>query len=185
MEVVALSSISVPTESPAQAVYTPPPAPRNRLGYLWRNCAAGPGRSAVAAAVGAGGALRPAHSLSGRRSTRPFPTRRCAWPACGCAAGPAAANRWTACCRRRSAWCAWRPSGIWVCGRSTCSWRPASSCTRAALAELATGEGKTLFATLPAFLNALAGKGVHVTTVNDYLARRDAEWIGPIYKASA
>ena len=45
-----------------------------------------------------------------------------------------------------------------------------------------TGEGKTLVATLPAFLNALAGKGVHVVTVNDYLARRDAEWMAPIYK---
>jgi preprotein translocase subunit SecA len=51
------------------------------------------------------------------------------------------------------------------------------------LAELATGEGKTLVAALPAFLNALEGKGVHVTTVNDYLARRDAEWMGPIYEA--
>jgi preprotein translocase subunit SecA len=49
------------------------------------------------------------------------------------------------------------------------------------LAEVATGEGKTLIASLPAFLNALEGKGVHVTTVNDYLARRDAEWNGPIY----
>jgi preprotein translocase subunit SecA len=52
-----------------------------------------------------------------------------------------------------------------------------------ALAELATGEGKTLCATLPAYLNALVGKGVHVTTVNDYLARRDAELMGPIYNA--
>ncbi len=52
-----------------------------------------------------------------------------------------------------------------------------------ALAELVTGEGKTLTAALPAFLNSLAGKGVHVTTVNDYLARRDAEWMGPIYRA--
>jgi preprotein translocase subunit SecA len=49
------------------------------------------------------------------------------------------------------------------------------------LAEVATGEGKTLVAAMPVFLNALLGKGVHVTTVNDYLARRDAEWIGPIY----
>jgi preprotein translocase subunit SecA len=54
---------------------------------------------------------------------------------------------------------------------------------RGALAEVATGEGKTLVATLPASLNALLGKGVHVTTVNDYLARRDAEWTGPIYNA--
>jgi preprotein translocase subunit SecA len=52
-----------------------------------------------------------------------------------------------------------------------------------AVAELATGEGKTLVAVLPAFLNALSGKGVHVTTVNDYLARRDAEWTAPIYRA--
>ena len=44
-----------------------------------------------------------------------------------------------------------------------------------------TGEGKTLVAVLPAFLNALTGKGVHVVTVNDYLARRDAEWMGVIY----
>jgi preprotein translocase subunit SecA len=52
-----------------------------------------------------------------------------------------------------------------------------------ALAELATGEGKTLVASLPTFLNALFGKGVHVTTVNDYLARRDAEWMAPIYQS--
>ncbi|HEX7291562.1 MAG TPA: preprotein translocase subunit SecA [Conexibacter sp.] len=51
-----------------------------------------------------------------------------------------------------------------------------------AIAEMRTGEGKTLTATLPAVLNSLAGKGVHVVTVNDYLARRDAEWMGPIYE---
>ena len=50
------------------------------------------------------------------------------------------------------------------------------------IAEMATGEGKTLVATLPVFLNALAGKGVHVVTVNDYLARRDSEWMGPMYE---
>ena len=50
------------------------------------------------------------------------------------------------------------------------------------IAEMATGEGKTLVATLPAYLNALEGKGVHVVTVNDYLARRDTEWMGPIYE---
>ena len=50
------------------------------------------------------------------------------------------------------------------------------------IAEMKTGEGKTLVATLPAFLNSLTGKGVHIVTVNDYLARRDAEWMGPIYK---
>ncbi|MBC8514819.1 preprotein translocase subunit SecA [bacterium] len=49
------------------------------------------------------------------------------------------------------------------------------------IAEMTTGEGKTLVATLPTYLNALSGKGVHVITVNDYLARRDAEWMGPIH----
>ncbi len=52
-----------------------------------------------------------------------------------------------------------------------------------ALAELATGEGKTLTACLPTFLNGLTGKGVHVTTVNDYLANRDAEWMAPVYRS--
>ena len=51
------------------------------------------------------------------------------------------------------------------------------------IAEMRTGEGKTLMATLPAFLNALSGKGVHVVTVNDYLAKRDANWMAPIYEA--
>ena len=50
------------------------------------------------------------------------------------------------------------------------------------IAEMKTGEGKTLVATLPVYLNALAGKGVHVVTVNDYLAKRDAEWMGQIYR---
>ena len=50
------------------------------------------------------------------------------------------------------------------------------------VAEMATGEGKTLVATLPVFLNALANRGVHVVTVNDYLARRDSEWMGPLYE---
>ncbi|MDK2978211.1 MAG: preprotein translocase subunit SecA [Bacteroidales bacterium] len=50
------------------------------------------------------------------------------------------------------------------------------------IAEMATGEGKTLVATLPVFLNALTGRGVHLVTVNDYLAKRDAEWMGPIFE---
>ena len=50
------------------------------------------------------------------------------------------------------------------------------------IAEMRTGEGKTLVATLPTYLNALEGKGVHVITVNDYLARRDAEWMGQVYR---
>src|SRR6185503_9598140 len=54
---------------------------------------------------------------------------------------------------------------------------------KGALAEVATGEGKTLVATMPAALNAFVGKGVHVTTVNDYLAQRDADWTARIYNA--
>ena len=50
------------------------------------------------------------------------------------------------------------------------------------IAEMRTGEGKTLVSALPAYLNALSGKGVHVVTVNDYLAKRDMEWIGQIHK---
>ena len=50
------------------------------------------------------------------------------------------------------------------------------------IAEMRTGEGKTLVATLPAYLNALTGKGVHIVTVNDYLAKRDSDWMGKIYK---
>jgi preprotein translocase subunit SecA len=49
------------------------------------------------------------------------------------------------------------------------------------IAEMKTGEGKTLVATLPAYLNALTGSGVHIVTVNDYLARRDTEWMGQLY----
>lgn len=50
------------------------------------------------------------------------------------------------------------------------------------IAEMKTGEGKTLVATLPAYLNALTGKNVHIVTVNDYLAKRDATWMGPVYE---
>ena len=53
---------------------------------------------------------------------------------------------------------------------------------RGNIAEMKTGEGKTLVATLPVYLNALEGRGVHVVTVNDYLARRDSEWMGRLYK---
>src|SRR5439155_2032995 len=51
------------------------------------------------------------------------------------------------------------------------------------IAEMGTGEGKTLVATLPAYLNSLTGRGVHIVTVNDYLAKRDAQWMGPVYQA--
>ena len=50
------------------------------------------------------------------------------------------------------------------------------------IAEMKTGEGKTLVATMPAYLNALSGNGVHIVTVNDYLAKRDSEWMGKLYR---
>src|SRR5690606_12528499 len=50
------------------------------------------------------------------------------------------------------------------------------------IAEMSTGEGKTLVGTLPTYLNALSGQGVHIVTVNDYLAKRDSEWNGPIFE---
>src|SRR6185503_5030968 len=53
---------------------------------------------------------------------------------------------------------------------------------RGTIAEMKTGEGKTLVATLPVYLNALSGRGVHVVTVNDYLAKRDSEWMGQLYR---
>ena len=53
---------------------------------------------------------------------------------------------------------------------------------RACIAEMQTGEGKTLVATMPVYLNALTGEGVHVVTVNDYLAKRDSEWMGKVYR---
>ena len=53
---------------------------------------------------------------------------------------------------------------------------------RGSIAEMQTGEGKTLVATLPAYLNALTGEGVHIVTVNDYLAKRDSEWMGKLYR---
>ncbi|HJB41817.1 MAG TPA: preprotein translocase subunit SecA, partial [Candidatus Gemmiger avicola] len=53
---------------------------------------------------------------------------------------------------------------------------------RACIAEMQTGEGKTLVATMPVYLNALSGEGVHVVTVNDYLAKRDSEWMGKVYR---
>ena len=65
--------------------------------------------------------------------------------------------------------------------RKNPSKKPGERDREGCVAEMATGEGKTLVATLPVFLNALAGKGVHVVTVNDYLSKRDSEWMGPLY----
>ena len=82
-------------------------------------------------------------------------------------------------------------SNSWIAGGNTITWDMVHYDVqlfggvvlhKGRIAEMATGEGKTLVATLPVFLNALAGKGVHVVTVNDYLARRDSEWMGPMYE---
>ncbi|MBB3186593.1 preprotein translocase subunit SecA [Microbacter margulisiae] len=81
-------------------------------------------------------------------------------------------------------------SNTWVAGGNTVKWDMVHydvqlvggvALHKGKIAEMATGEGKTLVATLPVFLNALAGRGVHVVTVNDYLAKRDSEWMGPLY----
>jgi preprotein translocase subunit SecA len=82
---------------------------------------------------------------------------------------------------RPSRWCARPACARWACGTSTCRWSAASCCTAATIAEMMTGEGKTLVATLPLYLNCLAGKPVYLVTVNDYLARRDCAWMKPIY----
>ena len=83
----------------------------------------------------------------------------------------------------------WKNS--WMAGGSTITWDMVHydvqliggvALHQGKISEMATGEGKTLVATLPVFLNALAGKGVHLVTVNDYLSRRDSEWMGPLYQ---
>ena len=91
------------------------------------------------------------------------------------------ARRSTTSCPRRSPSAARPASASSRCATTTCSSSAAWSCTTGRIAEMRTGEGKTLVATLPCYLNALEGKGVHVVTVNDYLAKRDAEWMGKLY----
>ncbi|MBE6312459.1 MAG: preprotein translocase subunit SecA [Bacteroidales bacterium] len=82
-------------------------------------------------------------------------------------------------------------SNSWTAGGNTIKWDMVHydvqlfggvALHKGKIAEMATGEGKTLVATLPVFLNALTGNGVHVVTVNDYLAKRDSEWMGPLYE---
>jgi preprotein translocase subunit SecA len=82
-------------------------------------------------------------------------------------------------------------SSSWIAGGNTIKWEMIHYevqliggvvLHQGKIAEMATGEGKTLVATLPVFLNALTGKGVHIVTVNDYLAKRDSEWMGPIFQ---
>ncbi|MBU0984957.1 MAG: preprotein translocase subunit SecA, partial [candidate division Zixibacteria bacterium] len=86
---------------------------------------------------------------------------------------------------RRHVGTSWDVAGIdteWNMVHFDCQLIGGIALHRGKIAEMATGEGKTLVATLPTYLNALEGKGVHLVTVNDYLARRDAEWMGKIYE---
>ena len=82
-------------------------------------------------------------------------------------------------------------SNIWIAGGNEIAWDMVHydvqliggvALHKGKIAEMGTGEGKTVVATLPVFLNALAGRGVHIVTVNDYLSKRDSEWMGPIYE---
>ncbi len=113
-------------------------------------------------------AARPDRRMEGEyqrdRRARASATRRC-WKSC----------------RRSSPSCARPPSGRIGQRHFDVQMIGGMVLHQGRIAEMKTGEGKTLVATLPAVLNALAGRGVHVVTVNDYLARRDAEWMGRIY----
>ena len=88
----------------------------------------------------------------------------------------------TSCSPRRSRWSARRPCARSASGTSRCSSMGGAALHLGNIAEMKTGEGKTLTSVLPAYLNALSGKGVHLVTVNDYLAKRDAEKMGRIHR---
>ena len=113
----------------------------------------------------------------------PLATRRCARRPTPCASAPATASRSTTCCPRPSRLT--REASRRTTGQRHYDVQLIGGMVLhdGAIAEMRTGEGKTLTATLPVFLNTLAGDSVHVVTVNDYLARRDAEWMKPIYDA--
>jgi preprotein translocase subunit SecA len=181
-EVCVLSTLSVPSESTPEAVYTPPPSPRNRLGPRWRN--------ALIALVGAPWQRRLARAALYipriRRWEKKFDDlsddelKTISLRLRGRARGGESLDKlvpeaFGLVCVASKRHLGLRPFDVQLAAGFVMH--------KGGLAELATGEGKTLCATLPAFLNALEGKGVHVTTVNDYLARRDAEVMGPIYKA--
>ena len=91
------------------------------------------------------------------------------------------APRWTSCCPRRSPWCGRAAVRVFGMRHFDVQLIGGMVLHDGKIAEMKTGEGKTLVATLPVYLNALPAKGVHVVTVNDYLARRDAEWMGQLY----
>ena len=103
--------------------------------------------------------------------------------ACRSAIGSRARSRSSASCPRRLPWCARRGGGTLNMRHFDVQMLGGIAMHHRSIAEMQTGEGKTLTATLPMYLSALAGKGRHLATVNDYLARRDAEWMRPIYEA--
>ncbi|HTU88660.1 MAG TPA: preprotein translocase subunit SecA [Gemmataceae bacterium] len=177
-----MSTISVPSESAPKAVYTPPPAPPNRLGSRWRN--------AMLALVGLPWQRRLARAALYVPRIRWWENK---FDDLSDAEVKTAGQRLRGRARGGESLDKLIPEAfslVCVASKRHLGLRPFDVQLAAGvvmhqggLAELATGEGKTLSATLPAYLNALEGKGVHVTTVNDYLARRDAEMMGPIYKA--
>jgi preprotein translocase subunit SecA len=177
-----LSTLSVPGESTPKAVYTPPPQPRNRLGPRWKNTAI--------ALMGPPWQRRLARAALYVPRIRWWENK---FADISDAEMKATSSRLRGRARGGEKLDKLIPEAfglVCVAAKRLLGLRPFDVQLAAGvvmhqggLAELATGEGKTLCATLPAYLNSLEGKGVHVTTVNDYLARRDAETMGPIYKA--
>jgi preprotein translocase subunit SecA len=177
-----LSTLRVPSESTAKEIYTPPPAPRRRLGTRWRNVllalAGAPWQRRLARAALYLPRIRWWEDELDRLSDAEMKTTSLRLR--GRARGGEGLDKllpeaFALVCVASKRHLGLRPFDVQLAAGVVMH--------QGALAELATGEGKTLCATLPAFLNALEGKGVHVTTVNDYLARRDAELMTPIYNA--
>jgi preprotein translocase subunit SecA len=177
-----LSTLSVPSESTTNPVYTKAPAPKNRLGSRWRN--------AIMAVIGLPWQRRLARAALYVPRIRWWENK---YDDLSDEELKLTGSRLRGRARGGESLDKLIPEAfglVCVASKRRLGLRPFDVQLAAGvvmhqggLAELATGEGKTLCATLPAYLNALEGKGVHVTTVNDYLARRDAEMMGPIYKA--
>jgi preprotein translocase subunit SecA len=173
---------TVPAEAATKAVYTPPPSPRNRLGFRWKNALVAlvgpPWQRRLARAALYVPRIRYWEDQYDRLADEELKTTSLRLR--GRARGGESLDRlvpeaFGLVCVASKRHLGLRPFDVQLAAGVVMH--------QGGLAELATGEGKTLCATLPAFLNALEGKGVHVTTVNDYLARRDAELMGPIYNA--
>jgi preprotein translocase subunit SecA len=177
-----MNTTSAPVESVPEAVYTPPPAPRNRLGSRAKNI--------LLALIGPPWQRRLARAALYVPRVRSWEER---FDGLSDAEVKTTSLRLRGRARGGESLDKLLPEAfglVCVASKRHLGLRPFDVQLAAGvimhqggLAELATGEGKTLCATLPAYLNALEGKGVHVTTVNDYLARRDAETMGPIYSA--